>query len=52
MSKHLDKGKKDARRISEDRDPFRDDPRKKKLKPIERTKYRLKNSDDDDDGAW
>lgn len=52
MSKHFEKGKKDARRL-DDRDSFRDDQKKKKLKPVEKSKYRLKNYDaDEDDGGW
>ncbi len=50
MQKHFEKGKKDARR-SDFRDDSREENRKKKLKPIEKSKYKLKNqyfSDDEE----
>jgi len=39
--KHWDKGKKDQRR-SEERDFQMESNKKKKLKPVEKSKYRLK----------
>lgn len=52
MSKHFEKGKKDARRF-DDRDSFREDQKKKKLKPVEKSKYRLKGYEpDDDNSGW
>lgn len=42
--KHWEKGPKDPRR-SEDRDFNREANKKKKLKPVEKTKYRLRNLD-------
>jgi hypothetical protein len=54
MQKHFEKGKKDARR-PDDRDNMRDDQKKKKLKQLEKTKYRLKNFESEsepDDDSW
>lgn len=50
MQKHFDKGKKDARRF-DTRESFQDNQRKKKLKPTEKSKYKMKgfNSDADED---
>ncbi|MBK8557298.1 MAG: hypothetical protein IPL65_16715 [Lewinellaceae bacterium] len=38
--KHWEKGKKD--RLQEDRNLFQDQQKKRKLKPVEKTKYRMK----------
>jgi hypothetical protein len=50
MQKHFDKAKKDARR-PDDRENFREDPKKKKLKQVEKTKYRQKNYESEED-SW
>lgn len=47
--KNWDKGKKDHRR-PDDRDfDFRDSQKKKKLKPVEKIKYRLRGAEEQDD---
>jgi hypothetical protein len=52
MQKHFEKGKKETRR-PEERDNFREDPKKKKLKQIEKTKYRQKSYEtNEDEDAW
>ncbi len=51
MQKHFDKHKKDAQRFDSSRENVRDDQRKKKLKPVEKSKYKSKtlNFDADDE---
>lgn len=46
--RHWEKSKKDNRRL-EERDFQQDSNKKKKLKPVEKTKYRLKGYDAEDD---
>jgi hypothetical protein len=50
MQKHFEKGKKETRR-PEERDNFRDDSKKKKLKQVEKTKYRQKGYETEEEDA-
>jgi hypothetical protein len=50
MQKHFEKGKKETRR-PEERDNFRDDSKKKKLKQVEKTKYRQKSYESEEEDA-
>lgn len=47
--RHWEKSKKDLRRTSNDRDFDIHDNKKKKLKPIEKTKYRTRGYDSEEE---
>ncbi len=47
--RHWEKSKKDLRRTSNDREFEFHDNKKKKLKPIEKTKYRTRGFDSEED---
>lgn len=47
--KHWEKSKKDFRRDDDRPQYHQDSHKKKKLKPIEKTKYRLRGPDDEPD---
>ena len=52
MSKHFEKGKKEARRFDDLDELPRDDHKKKKSKMVEKTKYRQKNFEVEEGTGW